>query len=296
MPYVPLVPKTGEIIKTEFPTQFIKDEYVKVLTLGNGGGVWKNQYERNRTSGPYNLTGIFYVGSLETKDIAKLNEKAKNDELKLANDLINEFDTIAGYQVKAPSFADPKDLVDWYRKSILAVVAKLSDDAIKLGQDPNEVGKAVVTAGQTLATISTTIGSLATAGTTLASIASVATPITAGIAVILGALNVLGVFRSDDAENQRISRDYKQLSAVLQFWYEDYARAYAKMNAIDQAEFNKMLTEKYGSGSGSGSGSGGTNVPKVNTQSGLLDIVTEYYQYIILAVILIVLWWYSKRN
>lgn len=38
------------------------------------------------------------------------------------------------------------------------------------------------------------------------------------------------------------------------------------------------------------------DVPKAGTQSGIVEVVTEYYQYIILAVILIGLWWYSKRN
>lgn len=261
MGYVPVIAKQGEVIKTDFPDQLTKLEYVKINSL-EGGGTFLNTYKRQLLKGnsffsEYQISTVSKVSELTETEKAGLQNKAKQDTLNYANSLINEYDTIAGYQVKPPSFAEPKDLVEWYRKSIIAVVAKLSDDAIKLGEDPNKVGKAVVSAGQTLSAISTTVSALASAGTALASIASVATPITAGIAVIVGALDALGVFRSDSDENKQVAKDYKQLSAVLQFWYEDYARAYAKLQAIDQAEFNNMLTTKYGSGS-SGSGSSGS--------------------------------------
>jgi len=261
MGYVPVIAKQGEVIKTDFPDQLTKLEYVKINSL-EGGGTFLNTYKRQLLKGnsffsEYQISTVSKVSELTETEKAGLQNKAKQDTLNYANSLINEYDTIAGYQVRPPSFAEPKDLVEWYRKSIIAVVAKLSDDAIKLGEDPNKVGKAVVSAGQTLSAISTTVSALASAGTALASIASVATPITAGIAVIVGALDALGVFRSDSDENKQVAKDYKQLSAVLQFWYDDYARAYAKLQAIDQAEFNNMLTTKYGSGS-SGSGSSGS--------------------------------------
>lgn len=217
-------------------------------------------------------------------------EYADFEGQKLLND--NEF--IAGYATKPPAGLSYVELAEWYRKTIISVVGTLSDYAIELGEDPNKVGTAVVLAGQTLAKISVGLSAVASVGSTLATITALANPITAGVAGILTVLNILGVFNGNDEKRKKMASDYQKLSFSLQVWYKEYARAYAKMEAIDQIEFQKELEKLYGSGSTGGTGS--TNVPKSGTGSGIVEVITEYYQYIIFFVILIGLWWYSKRS
>lgn len=215
----------------------------------------------------------------------------KDFQIATGQRLVLQNDYIAGYATNPPAGLSYSELVKWYRNTIISVVGTLSDYAIELGEQPNKVGQAVVLAGQTLTQISTGLSAVASVGSTLATIASFATPITLGITGILGALSILGVFDGDDKKRKQMSSDYQKLSSVLQFWYQDYAVAYAKMSAVEQLEFKKELEKLYGSG-----GTDSTNVPKTGTGSGIIEVVTGYYQYIILAVILLALYWYSKRS
>jgi hypothetical protein len=134
------------------------------------------------------------------------------------------------------------------------------------------------------------------AGTGLAGVLAVATPITAGVAAIVGLLSAMGVFDNKDAEKQQeqLGIDYNSLSFVMQKWYNGYAKALSKLDAIDAIEFKQYLAKKYGNDF--------VNTPPATTTGATLTdtvkgLFSNFYTYVLLALIAIyIIYTQNKKN
>lgn len=278
MGYVPpKTPKEGIFVRTETISSLKKRDYVKVLSVVAGvGGIWCNEYTRTyiRTYSDWVCTSVFRYGDLSQEEINILNQK---EEEKIFND--NE--KIGDFFINPPNGLTYKGYVDWYEKSILALIEKQTKTAISLGVPTNQTGKALSESSRLLLTVATTVAKSAAVGSALAGVAAVAAPIAAGLVVIFGALDAFGVFDGDDTARNQMIVDYEKFKFVLSKWYKEYAKAVAKLDAIEAAEFQKELNAKYGDGSNQ---SQQQNVNSANIQQSITDFFGKYKYYFAVAI------------
>lgn len=282
MGYVPpRTPREGIFVRTETVSSTMKRDYVKVLSLVSGvGGIWCNEYTRtyygtsNYTE--WACTRIFKSAELSQDEIDILTEKEENK-------IFADNEKIGDYYIEPPLGLTYKGYVQWYEKSILSLIETQTKIAINLGVPTNQTGKALTESSKLLLTVATTVAKSAVVGSALAGVAAVAAPIAAGLVVIFGALDAFGVFDGDDSARNQMIVDYEKFKFVLSKWYKEYAKAVAKLDAIDSAEFQKELNAKYGTGSTENQ-TGQKPVNSANLQTSITDFISKYKYYIAVAI------------
>lgn len=311
MGYVPLIPKTGFQLKIE-ETELTRKIYVR-----NETAIWINEYSRTKAKGAYsqwNLIKVYQDRPLSIDEQTAIKNEAEQKAIK---DLLENYEKIAGLSLTPPTNLqnDYKGLVKWYEASILALIEKQTQLAIKLGQDPKKVGKVVTEATKAVFTTSTAIfaaigvGAGATASTAAAvtagatavggaAFAAAFGPIGIGVLTIVGLLDTLGVFDGDTSQREADAVTYSQLTFVLKKWYEEYAIAASKMNAIDVAEFQKYMQEKYGNVNTVSNDNNGTitNSPASNSSTNSSPTSTNYWYWLLALLIAVLIYLFFKNR
>jgi hypothetical protein len=187
---------------------------------GTDAGIWQNVYL---------VEGNIFLGADFIRAVTDNDRAVYGAPL---DSFTDKYTRVAGFVINPPDGLMGADLVKWYEASILGAIEFLGRAAKKLGVSSNEVGKLLTQTTSTLATITSTVytslsAAAVAAGTGLAGVLAVATPITAGVAAIVGLLSAMGVFDNKDAEKQQeqLGIDYNSLSFVMQKWYNGYAKA-----------------------------------------------------------------------
>ncbi len=85
--------------------------------------------------------------------------------------------------------------------------------------------------------------------------------------------------------------DINALLDCFKKFIDDFKAEYEFQNPVSKKVTEIVPQNESNTGTGTGTGT----PPKTGTQSGILDIVTTNYQYIILALFLVGLWWYFKK-
>ncbi len=281
MGYVPpKTPKEGIFVRTETIGSLTKRDYVKVLSLVSGvGGIWCNEYTRTyvKTFSDWVCTSVFRSGDLSQEELDILNQKEENK-------IFDDNEKIGDFFITPPDGLTYKGYVDWYEKSILALIEKQTKTAIALGVPTNQTGKALTESSKLLLTVATTVAKSAAVGSALAGVAAVAAPIAAGLVVIFGALDAFGVFNGDDTERNKMIVDYEKFKFVLSKWYKEYAKAVAKLDAIDAAEFQKELNAKYSDNTNVTTQNQQTPVNSTNIQESFTSFLSKYKYYLAVAI------------
>lgn len=184
----------------------------------------------------------------------------------------------------APKNLSYLEQCQWYEAKIFGGIKQVTDLALQLGEDPEKVEKALVSASQQLTIAATAINPLAGA-------------IAGAVSAVIGILDAFDVFSSSAKEQYANAKTQFGINnLVLTRWMEEYNRTLKKFYAVDDIEFNSYLN-KLKASQGVTASTGGTG----NGNAGLFASFGTYLSdnkntVIIVALIAMVLYFLYKKS
>lgn len=184
----------------------------------------------------------------------------------------------------APSNLSYKEQCQWYEAKIFGGIKQVTDLALQLGEDPEKVGKALVSASQQLTIAATAINPLAGA-------------IAGAVSAVVQILDAFDVFTSSAKEQYANAKTKFGINnLVLTRWMQEYNRTIQKWHAVDDVEFTTYIN-KLKASSGVIASTGGTG----NGNTGLFASFGTYLSdnkntVIIVALIAMVLYFLYKKS
>lgn len=190
----------------------------------------------------------------------------------------------------APSNLSYKEQCQWYETKIFGGIKQVTDLAIQLGEDPEKVGKALVSASQQLTIAATAINPLAGA-------------IAGAVSAVVQILDAFDVFTSSAKEQYANAKTQFGINnLVLTRWMEEYNRTIQKWHAVDDVEFTTYINKlKASSGVIASTGGPSTTGGTGNGNTGLFASFGTYLSdnkntVIIVALIAMVLYFLYKKS